>query len=49
MIKIKVEAAWKVFLKDTEVFKPNDYSLLYPQKLLQQIVDEFLCSTKMLI
>jgi len=37
----KVEAAWKVFLKDTEVFKPNDYSLLYPPKLLQQIVDEF--------
>lgn len=39
--KDKVEAAWKVFLKDTEVFKPNDYSLLYPLKLLQQIVDEF--------
>lgn len=39
--KNKVEAAWKVFLKDTEVFKPNDYPLLYPQKLLQQIVDEF--------
>jgi len=39
--KNKVEAAWKVFLKDTEVFKPNSYPLLYPQKLLQQIVDEF--------
>lgn len=39
--KNKVEAVWKVFLKDTEVFKPNDYPLLYPQKLLQQIVDEF--------
>ncbi len=39
--KNKVELAWKVFLKDTEVFKPNDYSLLYPQKLLQHIVDEF--------
>lgn len=39
--KNRVEAAWKVFLKDTEVFKPNDYPLLYPQKLLQQIVDEF--------
>ena len=37
----KVESAWKVFLKDTEVFKPNGYSLLYPQNLLQQIVDEF--------
>lgn len=39
--KNEVEAAWKIFLKDTEVFKPNDYPLLYPQKLLQQIVDEF--------
>lgn len=39
--KKKVEAAWQVFLKDTEVFKPNDYSLLYPQKLLQHIVEEF--------
>lgn len=39
--KLKVEAAWKIFLKDTEVYKPNDYSLLYPQKLLQHIVDEF--------
>lgn len=38
--KNKVEAAWKIFLKDTEVFKPANYSLLYPQKLLQQIVDE---------
>ncbi|MGN6195350.1 MAG: hypothetical protein ACTHOB_10450 [Ginsengibacter sp.] len=38
--KNRVEAAWKVFLKDTEVFKPNDYSLLYPQKILQHIVDE---------
>jgi hypothetical protein len=28
-------------LKDTEVFKPTDYALLYPQKLLQHIVDEF--------
>jgi len=39
--KNKVETVWKVFLKDTEVFKPNDYPLLFPQKLLQQIVDEF--------
>ncbi|HNP94371.1 MAG TPA: hypothetical protein PKJ63_02040 [Cyclobacteriaceae bacterium] len=39
--KTKVEAAWRMFLKDTEVFKPKDYSLLYPQKLLQHIVDEF--------
>lgn len=39
--KNRVEAAWEVFLKDTKVFKPNDYPLLYPQKLLQQIVDEF--------
>jgi hypothetical protein len=39
--KNRVEVAWKVFLKDTEVFKPTDYALLYPQKLLQHIVDEF--------
>ena len=39
--KNKVEAAWKVFLKDTKLFKPKDYPLLYPQKLLKQIVDEF--------
>lgn len=39
--KNRVEVAWKVFLKDTEVFKPSDYALLYPQKLLQCIVDEF--------
>jgi hypothetical protein len=39
--KNRVEVAWKIFLKDTEVFKPTDYALLYPQKLLQQIVDEF--------
>jgi hypothetical protein len=36
-----VEEAWRVFLKDTEVFRPNDYPLLYPQKLLEQIVNEF--------
>ncbi len=39
--KNRVEVAWKVFLKDTEVFKPTDYALLYPQKLLHYIVDEF--------
>lgn len=39
--KNRVKVAWKVFLKDTEVFKPTDYALLYPQKLLQYIVDEF--------
>ncbi|MBL7840570.1 MAG: hypothetical protein JNJ75_10550 [Cyclobacteriaceae bacterium] len=39
--KQRVETAWKVFLKDTELFKPSDYALLYPQKLLQHIVDEF--------
>lgn len=39
--KEKVEEDWKVFLKDTEPFKPGDYNLLYPKKLLQQIVDEF--------
>lgn len=39
--KNKVEATWKVFLKDTEMFKPGHYDFLYPQKLLQIIVDEF--------
>lgn len=39
--KQKVEAAWKLFLAETESFKPADYSLLYPDKLLIQIVDEF--------
>jgi hypothetical protein len=39
--KDKVEKDWKIFLKDTEPFKPNDYNLLYSKKLLQQIVDEF--------
>ncbi|MFN8291424.1 MAG: hypothetical protein U0U70_14300 [Chitinophagaceae bacterium] len=39
--KKKVEDDWNVFLKDTEPFKPGDYNLLYPKKLLQQIVDEF--------
>jgi hypothetical protein len=38
--KDKVETDWKVFLKDTERLKPADYNLLYPQKLLQQLVDE---------
>lgn len=39
--KNRVEAAWKVFLKDTKVFKPKAYPVLYPQKILQKIVDEF--------
>jgi hypothetical protein len=39
--KEELEKAWKLFLKDTEIYKPGDYDLLYPQKLLQQIVDEF--------
>lgn len=39
--KEKVESAWKVFLKDTAIFKPNGYSLMFPQNLLQKIVDEF--------
>jgi len=39
--KDKVEEEWKIFLKDTEPFKPSDYNLLYPQKLLAQIVEEF--------
>lgn len=39
--KQKIEAAWKSFMKDTEGFKPKEYSLLYPKKLLQQLVDEF--------
>lgn len=39
--KNQVESAWNVFLKDTAGFKPSNYALLYPQKLLQQIVDEF--------
>jgi hypothetical protein len=39
--KEKIEASWKVFLKDTEVFRPKEHSLVYPTKLLQVIVDEF--------
>jgi hypothetical protein len=39
--KKKVDDAWNIFLKDTEGYKPNDYPLLYPQKLLQLLVDEF--------
>lgn len=39
--KKRVDEAWNVFLKDTEGYKPNDYPLLYPQKLLQLLVDEF--------
>lgn len=39
--KKKVEEAWNIFLRDTETFKTNEYALLYPQKLLQLIVDEF--------
>ncbi|MCO5950530.1 hypothetical protein [Mucilaginibacter flavidus] len=39
--KKKVEAAWKVFLKDTDGFKPKEYTMLFPKKLLQQLVDEF--------
>lgn len=39
--KEKVEAAWNLFLTDTVGFKPNYYSLLFPQKLLHHIVDEF--------
>jgi hypothetical protein len=39
--KAKVEETWRSFLADTEMFKPAAYDLLYPQALLQQIVDEF--------
>lgn len=39
--KRKVEDTWTAFLKDTEVFRPKGYALLYPSKLLQLIVDEF--------
>jgi hypothetical protein len=39
--KKDLENAWSAFLKDTEIYKPGVYDLLYPQKLLQQIVDEF--------
>jgi hypothetical protein len=38
--KAEIEFAWKLFLKDTEGYKPNEYSLLYPQHLLKLIVDE---------
>lgn len=27
--------------RDTEIYKPGDYDLLYPQKLLWQVVGEF--------
>jgi hypothetical protein len=39
--KKEVEDAWDVFLKDTIAFMPRNYSLLFPQYLLEQIVDEF--------
>jgi len=39
--KIQVEATWKVFMHGTEIFKPSAYRLLFPDKLLQLIVDEF--------
>jgi len=39
--KKTVQEAWDLFLKDTVVFMPNDFSLLFPQHLLEQIVDEF--------
>ena len=39
--KEQVEKSWKAFLIDTEIFKPKAYSLLYPDKILKGIVDEF--------
>lgn len=39
--KKEVQDSWDLFLKDTIVFMPNDYSLLFPQHLLEKIVDEF--------
>jgi len=39
--KADIEAAWKVFLKETKPQVPNHYALLYPDHLLQQIIDEF--------
>ncbi|SMC54033.1 hypothetical protein [Pedobacter nyackensis] len=39
--KAKVERSWKSFLKDTEVFRPSIHKMIFPKKLLQQIVDEF--------
>lgn len=38
----KIKKAWDIFLKDTVGFQSNEYPLLYPQKLLNQIVDEFI-------
>ena len=39
--KKAVLEAWDLFLKDTLVFVPNDYSLLFPQHILELIVEEF--------
>lgn len=36
----EVQAAWDVFLQDTEHFKPNNYDLVFPDGLLQMLVDE---------
>lgn len=37
----KIRTAWGAFLSDSQIHKPKDYFLLYPDKILQQIVDEF--------
>jgi hypothetical protein len=37
----KVKAVWKVFLEDTESFKPVDYQLYYPDSILDYIIEEF--------
>jgi len=39
--KNEVEVTWNRFLKDTEMYKPIEYDLLFPQHLLEQVVNEF--------
>ena len=37
----EVRHTWQAFLKDTEAFKPIDYPMIFPEKLLKYLVEEF--------
>lgn len=39
--KRDIESAWQVFMRDTEIFRPPVYRMLFPDKLLKLIIDEF--------
>ncbi|UYQ93805.1 hypothetical protein MKQ68_01685 [Chitinophaga horti] len=39
--KAEIEAAWQVFLNETNPQVPNHYTLLFPNQLLQLVIDEF--------